>query len=102
MKLLFVLYNSSIGGAQKSLLDWIKIFNNNKKFKIFVIIIKDNDLTIPGVNISYLNAKSIRSGFLNFIALVRKIKPDISFTTMYGTGLLFLITKVLMLFQRLF
>ena len=99
MKILFVLYNSKIGGAQKSLLDWITVLSTQNSFVVEVLFIQKGSLKNKSIKSSYLGSTSIRNSFFKFISKVKKDKPDYVFTTMFGTGLLLLLTKLILPFK---
>lgn len=99
MKILFVLYNSKIGGAQKSLLDWATVLSTQNLFDVEVLFIQQGSLKNKSIKSFSLGSKSIRNSFFKFISKVKKNKPDYVFTTMYGTGLLLLLTKLILPFK---
>ena len=99
MKILFVLYNSKIGGAQKSLLDWITVLSTQNSLDVEVLFIQKSFLKNKSIKSSYLGSTSIRNSFFKFISKVKKDKPDYVFTTMFGTGLLLLLTKLILPFK---
>lgn len=99
MKILFVLYNSKIGGAQKSLLDWATVLSTQNLFDIEVLFIQQASFKNECIKSFSLGETSIRNSVFKFISIVYKHKPDYVITTMYGTGLLLLLAKIILPFK---
>ena len=99
MKLLFVLYDLSTGGAQKSLIDWALIMSEQRNIDVRILFIKASNFENRQIKSISLDAKSLRQSFKSFIKEVNLIKPDLVISTMFGTGILLLITKLIYPFK---
>lgn len=98
MKILFLFYDFKIGGAQKSLFDWLEYLREYyPKFDISVVVIsaKAKNLNIDNkINFIYLKSSRLRHSISSLNQIVKKINPTYVVTTMFGTGLICLTIKI--------
>lgn len=95
-KILFILPNLEAGGAERVLLNYIRLLIGHD-FDISLIIINDfgelQDYIPKNINLINLNINRTRNAFFKLIRNINRIKPDYILTSSNRTNLLLLMTK---------
>ena len=98
IKLLFLLPDVKSGGAQTAVLRILKHLKR-RKFKIHLVLCQlygELISNIPeDVTIHHLNCRRRRYAFFPVLKVIKKVRPDIIFSTLYSLNIIVLSTKVL-------
>lgn len=98
-KIVFILPNLKIGGAQRVFVNYLRKLNI-KKFKIHLILINEigpfRELIPSRVNVINLNRKRSRFGLFQLLKYINKIDPDLVVSTTNYLNILVLICSFLL------
>lgn len=96
-KIMFVDQSLNAGGAERVLVTLIRNLDT-AKFNIYLVLISSNgyfsDLIPEHVDVIKLNKKHTRNALISFAKQLKKIKPDIIFTSLQRTAILSIIFRL--------